>query len=122
MTNQTFADICETDALAGESLQFMPEVYTHRRFLIERLDAYDKRVKELDELLGVGVNSLDELVTVVRERIEMQHANAAPFEAAERELHNPFQQAPTEMPVGWSCKYRQHHRVGEECNHTGPCL
>lgn len=106
MTN--LADIQEDDAMAGDDLQMMPEVYTHRRFLIQRLDAFDKAVKELDELLGIGVTSLDEIIVEVRARIEMQRGHAVALD----EFRAPFQQAATEA---WLCASGYTHRVGEFC-------
>lgn len=109
------AEIIELDAaIPAENLQFSPEVYTQRRFLLEHIRQRDEDVKELGELMGLDVSSVADITAVVRQRLEAAREIDAKLDTAERELHSPFHQ--TAQIESWFCGKSQPHPIGSPCS------
>lgn len=110
------AEIIELDAaIPAENLQFSPEVYTHRRFLLEHIRQRDEDVKELGELMGLE-GSLSDIIATVRQRLEAAQAEAAKLDKVEHELHSPFHEtAAAPLRYTWQCFKGNSHMLGERC-------
>lgn len=108
------AEIIELDAaIPAENLQFSPEVYTHRRFLLEHIRQRDEDVKELGELMGLK-GSLADIIATVRQRLEAAREIDAKLDTLEREMHSPFHQ--TAQIESWFCGKSQPHPIGSPCS------
>lgn len=107
------SEIIELDAaIPAENLQFSPEVYTHRRFLLEHIRQRDEDVKELGELMGLEGSLADIIVTVRHMRTVSPEGTKS--DTVERELHSPFHQ--TAQIESWFCGKSQPHPIGSPCS------